>query len=104
MPPEELWQFLAGYEDLEILIDLLSHGQRSFMKESFVANGGKRIRQSASYDKAKSLCHHAIAKLHKKGRVVLIPWEHLTIKEKANFHFNPLVWAPKADTGKVEPA
>ena len=26
MPPEELWQFLAGYEDLEILIDLLSHG------------------------------------------------------------------------------
>ena len=50
MPPEEL----AGYEDLDILIDLLSHGQRSFMKESFVANGGKRIRQSASYDRAKS--------------------------------------------------
>ena len=35
MPPEELRQFLAGYEDVEILIDLLSYGQPSFMKESF---------------------------------------------------------------------
>ena len=58
-PPEALRQYLKGYEDLEILIDLLSHGQRSFLHENFKANGGKRIRQSASYDRAEQLCHHA---------------------------------------------
>jgi hypothetical protein len=41
------------------------------------------------------LCHH---KLHKKGRVALIPWDFLITKEKSRFHFNPLVWAPKSDT------
>ena len=40
-PPESLRQYLDGYEDLEILIDLLSHGQQSFMKQSFEANGGR---------------------------------------------------------------
>ena len=42
-PPEALRQYLKGYEDLEILIDLLSHGQRSFLHENFKANGGNRV-------------------------------------------------------------
>ena len=74
-PPESLRQYLEGYEDLETLIDLLSHGQQSFMKQNFEANGGRRIGHSASYVRAKQLCHHAIAKLYKKGRAPLIPWD-----------------------------
>jgi hypothetical protein len=68
------------------------------MKESFKPNGGRNIRQSSSYNKAKSLYHHAIAKLHKKGRATLLPWELLAATEKSNFHINPLVWAPKSDS------
>jgi hypothetical protein len=68
---EDLKLFLDGYEDADSLIDLLSHGQQSIMKPSFKANGGIKIKQSSSYEKAKSLCHHAIANLYKKGRVAL---------------------------------
>jgi hypothetical protein len=96
--PEDLKSFLDGYEDADTLIDLLSHGQQSIMKLSFKANGGVKIKQSSSYEKAKSLCHHAIAKLYKKGRVALLPWESLSEEEKTSFHINPLVWAPKADS------
>jgi hypothetical protein len=39
------------------------------MKSSFKPNGGKNVRQSSSYAKAKSLCHHAIAELYGNGRV-----------------------------------
>ena len=34
----------------------------------------------------------------KKGRVTLLPWDDLSEVEKASFHINPLVWAPKADS------
>ena len=96
-PPEEIRRSLEGFEDVETLIDLLSNGQRCIMKSSFKPNGGKNVRQSSSYAKAKSLCHHAIAELYGKGRVALLPWDLLTEEEKATFHVNPLVWAPKSD-------
>jgi hypothetical protein len=67
------------------------------MKSSFKPNGGRNVRQSSSYVKAKSLCHHAIAELYGKGRVALLPWDLLTDEEKATFHINPLVWAPNSD-------
>ena len=88
-PPESLRQYLDGYEDLETLIDLLSHGQQSFMKQNFEANGGRRIRHSASYVRAKQLCHHAIAKLYKKGRVALIPWDFFDNKREIEVPLQP---------------
>jgi hypothetical protein len=53
------------------------------MTKDFVANGGRQMKQSSSYFKAKELCHHAIAKLHKKGRVALLPWDDLSEDEKS---------------------
>ena len=84
--------------DAETVIDLLRSGQRSFTVADFKPNGGRQVRQSASYGKAQELCHHAIAKLYEKDGVALLPWEDLKGYEKAKFHISPLVWAPKPDT------
>ena len=75
---EDLQDFLFGYEDADTLIDLLSHGQKSIMKSGFKANGGVKVRQSSSYEKAKSLCQHAIAKGNEEGRVTMLPWDDLS--------------------------
>ena len=76
-PVHKLRQFLEGFVDAETVIDLLRSGQRSFTVADFKPNGGRQVRQSASYGKAQELCHHAIAKLYEKGRVALLPWEDL---------------------------
>ena len=90
----DLRQQLEGYPDLDTLIDLLSAGQRSFMIDSFSPNGGVAFKQSNGYAKAAPLCHHAVAKLYKKGRVMLLPWDLLSADEKKMFHISPFTWAP----------
>ena len=93
----DLRQQLEGYPDLDTLIDLLSAGQPSFMIDSFSPNGGVAFKQSNGYAKAAPLCHHAVAKLYKKGRVMLLPWDLLSADEKKMFHISPFTWAPKSD-------
>ena len=82
-PKHRLYEFLEGYEVAETLVELLESGQRALMTKDFVANGEWQMEQSSSYFKAKELCHHAIAKLHKKGRVALLPWDDLSEDEKS---------------------
>jgi hypothetical protein len=68
---EDLQDFLYGYEDADTLIDLLSRGQKSIMKSGFKANGGVKVRQSSSYEKAE------------RNHYVIMPLQNYTKKAES---------------------
>ena len=90
----------SGFKDQTILLDLLANGVRSFVKPSFIPNGGRGYSQSKSYQDHRECCNQHMFKLRAEGKAIILRWDALTPSEQASFHLNKLQLAAK--TGKPE--
>ena len=90
LPETELRARFEGYSELDVMIDILRFGQRSFMKSTFVPNGGHNFKQSTSYNKAQKLCNHAVAKLHKKKSCCSTSLEIFERRRTVSVPYQPL--------------
>lgn len=87
-----------GYEHLDILLDLLKHGMRSFVLDTFKPNGmSLKYRQSKSYTSWRALCNKHVFKLRQQGRAIIIPWEAVEPKLRARIHINTLILAQSSN-------
>ena len=98
MQPDELRNFFAGVSQIERAIEILSEGEKPFMKPGFKCNGGKECTPGATYRDKRRLCNMAILKLAQAGRVILFSRDALErAQQMSKLHKSPLIWAEKAD-------
>lgn len=99
-PREVVEAATVGFEYQSVLLDLMANGVRSFVKPTFVPNGGHGYTQSKSYFEHRECCNKHMFKLRSEGRALLIKWDTLTAHEQSLFNLNRLQLAAK--TGKPE--
>ena len=94
----EVKDLLHGISNKQKVLDMLTHGQRSFMKPTFRPNGGCEAAIGASYLEKRLLCNDAIVRLVREGKMIAFS-EDALIASKARelIHVNTFVWAPKAN-------
>jgi hypothetical protein len=95
---EELMTYLAAVPDLDVnrvqlLFELLDHGQTEIMLPRFVPNGGLNFTQSTKYKTHQILCAHEIATRQKEGRMVVL--HESAIKHRHQLHYSRLTTASK---------
>ena len=92
----EVKDLLHGISNKQKVLDMLTHGQRSFMKPTFRPNGGCEAAIGASYLEKRLLCNDAIVRLVREGKMIAFS-EDALIASKARelIHVNTFVWAPK---------
>jgi hypothetical protein len=94
----ELITYLAEVPDLDsnrvnLLFELLDHGQMEIMLPRFVPNGGLQFTQSTKYMTHKILCAHEIATRQKEGRMVVL--QESAIRQRYQLHYSRLTTASK---------
>ena len=92
--PNQMTMAAAEYEHKKPLLDLLSHGVRSFTRPDFVPNGGVGYRQSKSYRDNRACCNWHTFNLREEGKALIIPWDELSTEEKTTVHVNTWILAP----------
>jgi hypothetical protein len=95
---EELITYLAAVPNLDIhrvqlLFELLDHGQTEIMRTKFVPNGGLNFTQSTKYRTHQILCAHEIATRQKEGRMVVL--HESAIRQRYQLHYSRLTTASK---------
>ena len=93
----ELAASMDGYALAVNLMDLKTYGQRSFVKDSFVPNGGKGFQQSKSYKEYASICHKQLFDLAGRGLALIVPWSEVPDDFKRVTHVNPVQMAASSN-------
>ena len=78
-------------------MDLKTHGQRSFVKGSFVPNGGKGFQQSKSYKEYAPVCHKQLFELAGRGLAIIVPWSEIPEDLQRRTHVNPVQMAASSN-------
>jgi hypothetical protein len=90
---------MEGVSNYERLNELLTTGQRKFMKPEFTPNG-KMKRFSTSYIQKYQICNDSMIEDMRAGRTIVFSMKALEeSREISKLHFNSTTWAPKA--GKI---
>ena len=99
MEPEKLREYFHGISQLDRVIEILTDGERPFMREGFKPNGGRECTLSRSYKERRRLCNMAMRKLADDGRVVVFSKDALVAAGQMHkIHDSPLTWVDKPDT------
>ena len=78
---------------VNLLFELLDHGQTEIMLPRFVPNSGLQFTQSTKYMTHKILCAHEIATRQKEGRMVVL--QESAITQRYQLHYSRLTTASK---------
>ena len=94
--PPRLRQIFKRTSSKHKAIDILSNGQRKFMKNEFKPNGFKEVSQTQSYRTMRRVCNHAMKKLIDQQKCIAFSKDALIeTNEIEHLHGSPLAWAPK---------
>ena len=77
------------------VLDLLSYGQRAFMKPLFKPNGSGPFRQHKTYKSGKPAIHRAVKKLTSNKNAVAVFWSDIPPAVRSRLHISTQVLAPK---------
>jgi hypothetical protein len=97
---KELAEKAKDFDKVTLLLDLKKEGQRAFVTEEFLPNGGRNFTQSKSYRENSALCNRHIFKLLTAGKAVIVPWDDLSEMEKMKVHVNTLQLAPSSNPNR----
>ena len=104
MPQTELraWLQEKAPQKVDLVMDLMSHGQRAFMLKGFTPNGFDEIRNGAKYELHRKIFEKNAADLHKANKAILIKKTVLKVGDLAQLHGAILLPVEK-DGGKSCP-
>jgi hypothetical protein len=90
-----------GYPQLQVLVDLLSNGVKSYTRPDFIPNGySGKFKQSKSYYQWRALCNRHMFKLQEQGRAIIVPWDSINTDTQKLIHLNSLILAPSSNPNK----
>ena len=95
---DKLREFFQGVPNVERAIEILTEGEKPFMRDGFTRNAGQECSINGSYREKRRLCNLAYRKLVEGGKAIIFSKDALARTDQMKkYHNSPTTWVEKAD-------